>query len=198
MQALSILMPVAAYLLGSISTAIVVCKVMRLPDPRDSGSGNPGATNVLRVGGKLAAAITLFGDALKGFLPVFIASQLDLPDWAIGATAITAVVGHLFPIFFKFQGGKGVATGFGAVFGIGWLPGLLTVTCWLALSLIARISSLAALGSLALLPLFIWITTKSPALAIASVVIAGLVFIRHKANIQRLLKGEEPKIGQKK
>ena len=101
MQALSLLMPVAAYLVGSVSTAIIVCKVMRLPDPRQTGSGNPGATNVLRVGGKGAAAVTLAGDALKGFLPVLIATRMGLAEWAIGATAIAAVLGHVFPIFFK-------------------------------------------------------------------------------------------------
>ncbi len=190
--------PLAGYLIGSISTAIIVCKAMRLPDPRSEGSGNPGATNVLRVGGKTAAAITLIGDALKGFIPVFIASKLGASPMIIGLTAVAAVLGHLFPLFFQFKGGKGVATSLGAIFGIAWLVGLLTVTTWLALSLTFRISSLAALGSLLILPLYLWIITKSPTLVVCGVVIAVLVFIRHKANIARLLKGKEPKIGQKK
>jgi len=198
MPALSILMPVAAYLLGSVSAAIIVCKLMGLPDPRESGSGNPGATNVLRVGGKTAAAITLVVDALKGFIPVFIASQMSTASWVVGATAFAAVLGHVFPVFFKFKGGKGVATGFGAIFGISWLAGLLTVTAWLALSLSTKISSLAALGSLAMLPLFLWITTKSTVLTASGALIACLVFLRHQSNIQRLLKGQEPKIGEKK
>ncbi len=189
--------PLAGYLIGSISTAIIVCKAMRLPDPRSEGSGNPGATNVLRVGGKTAAAITLIGDALKGFIPVFIASKLGASHLIIGLTAVAAVLGHLFPLFFQFKGGKGVATSIGAIFGIAWLVGLLTVTTWLALSLTFRISSLAALGSLLILPMYLWIITKSPALVACGVVIGVLVFIRHKANIARLLKGEEPKIGQK-
>lgn len=191
------LLPVAAYLVGSISAAILVCKAMRLPDPRSEGSGNPGATNVLRVGGKTAAAITLIGDALKGFIPVFIASKLGASPLIIGLTAIAAVLGHLYPVFFQFKGGKGVATSFGAIFGIAWLAGLLTITTWLALSLTFRISSLAALGSLVALPLYLWITTKSVILVICGVFIACLVFIRHKANISRLLSGEEPRIGKK-
>ena len=198
MQALSLLMPVAAYLVGSVSTAIIVCKVMRLPDPRQTGSGNPGATNVLRVGGKGAAAVTLAGDALKGFLPVLIATRMGLAEWAIGATAIAAVLGHVFPIFFKFRGGKGVATGFGATFGIAWLIGLMTVTTWLALSLSTRISSIAALGTMVLLPLYIAITGKSMTLTVCGALIACLIFIRHTDNIRRIMKGEEPQIGKKK
>jgi len=198
MQALSILMPIAAYLVGSISTAIIVCKVMRLPDPRETGSGNPGATNVLRVGGKGAAAITLAGDALKGFVPVLIASRMELAPWAVGATALAAVLGHVFPVFFKFRGGKGVATGFGAIFGIAWITGLMAITTWLALSLSTRISSIAALGTMVLLPLYIWITSKSVALTVCGIAIACLIFIRHNENIRRFLKGEEPQIGKKK
>lgn len=198
MQALQVLLPVVAYLAGSVSTAIIVCKLLQLPDPRTEGSGNPGATNVLRVGGKKAAAITLIGDALKGFIPVFIASKLDATPLIVGLTALGAVLGHLFPIFFKFKGGKGVATSFGSLFGMAWLVGLLAITTWLALSLTFRISSLAALGSLLIMPLFIWITTKSGTLVICGSVIALLVYIRHKSNILRIFKGTEPKIGEKK
>ncbi len=197
MTVISIPLLLAAYLIGSISTAIIVCRVMGLKDPRSEGSGNPGATNVLRVGGKLPAAITLAGDALKGLLPVLAASYFNQPVEIIGGCAVAAVLGHLFPIFFQFKGGKGVATSFGAIFGISWIVGLLTVTTWLAVSLTFRISSLAALVSLAALPLYLSIITKSGALAIAGAVIAVLVFIRHKSNITRLIKGEEPKIGDK-
>lgn len=193
-----VLFPVIGYLIGSISTAIIVCKLMRLPDPRSEGSGNPGATNVLRVGGKLPAAITLIGDALKGFAPVFAATTLQIPPLWIGLTAIACVLGHLYPVFFQFKGGKGVATTFGSVFGLSWLAGLLVIASWLALSLTFRYSSLAALGSLVILPLFLWITTKSVAIVICGLVIGVLVFWRHRSNIQRLYKGEEPKIGDKK
>jgi len=144
MQAIQILIPLAAYLIGSVSAAIIVCRLMKLPDPRSTGSGNPGATNVLRVGGKTAAAITLAGDALKGFIPV------------------------------------------------------LTLTTWLAMSLIFRMSSVAALVSLSLMPLYLWITTKSVPLVICGAVITVLVYIRHKANIVRIVKGEEPRITGKK
>lgn len=198
MQAIHILLPIAAYLIGSISTAIIVCRVLQLPDPRSQGSGNPGATNVLRVGGKAPAVVTLIGDALKGLLPVLLANQLGATPLIIGLTALAAVLGHLFPVFFQFKGGKGVATTLGAIFGIGWLAGLLTVTTWLAVSLTFRMSSLAALGSLLLAPLYVWITSKSVPLVICTAVISVLVYIRHKANIARLFKGEEPKIGEKK
>lgn len=171
---------------------------MKLPDPRSAGSGNPGATNVLRVGGKTAAAITLAGDALKGFIPVFVASILGVTPLILGLTALAAVLGHLFPVFFQFKGGKGVATSFGAIFGIAWLAGLLTLTTWLAVSLIFRMSSVAALVSLLLMPLYIWITTKSIPLVICGAVLTVLVYIRHKTNIVRIMKGEEPRITGKK
>ncbi len=190
--------PIIGYLIGSVSAAIIVCKLMRLPDPRSEGSGNPGATNVLRVGGKTAAAITLLGDAAKGFVPVFAATAMDIPPLWIGLTAVACVLGHLFPVFFQFKGGKGVATTIGAVFGISWLSGLLFIASWLALSLLFRISSLAALGTLLALPVFLWITTRSFDIVICSVVIALLVFWRHKENIKRLMRGEEPTIGKKK
>ncbi len=193
-----VLFPVIGYLIGSISAAILVCKLMRLPDPRTEGSGNPGATNVLRVGGKLPAAITLIGDALKGFAPVFVASSMQIPPLWIGLTAVACVLGHLYPVFFQFKGGKGVATTFGAVFGLSWLAGLLVIASWLALSLTFRYSSLAALGSLVILPLFLWITTRSGVIVICGIVVGALVFWRHRSNIQRLIKGEEPKIGNKK
>ncbi len=190
--------PIIGYLIGSVSAAIIVCKLMRLPDPRSEGSGNPGATNVLRVGGKTAAAITLLGDAAKGFVPVFAATAMDIPPLWIGLTAVACVLGHLFPVFFQFKGGKGVATTIGAVFGISWLSGLLFIASWLALSLLFRISSLAALGTLLALPVFLWIATRSFDIVICSVVIALLVFWRHKENIKRLMRGEEPTIGKKK
>ena len=190
--------PLIGYLIGSISAAILVCKVAGLPDPRTQGSGNPGATNVLRVGGKIPAAITLLGDAAKGLLPVLAASALDVPPLWVGLTAIATVLGHLFPVFFQFRGGKGVATAYGAIFGISWLSGLLIITSWLAISLAFRFSSLAALTSMVLLPLYLWITTRSVELVVCGVVMAAMIFWRHRANITRLLNGTEPKIGDKK
>ena len=178
--------------------AILVCKVAGLPDPRTQGSGNPGATNVLRVGGKIPAAITLLGDAAKGLLPVLAASAMDVPPLWVGLTAIGAVLGHLFPVFFQFRGGKGVATSYGAIFGISWLTGLLIIASWLAISLAFRFSSLAALTSMVLLPLYLWITTRSIELVVCGVVVGALIFWRHSANISRLLNGTEPKIGDKK
>ncbi len=195
---MQLLFPVLGYLVGSISTAIIVCKAMGLADPRSEGSGNPGATNVLRVGGKLPAAITLLGDALKGFAPVFFAQWMQAEPLWIGSTAVAAVLGHLYPLFFQFKGGKGVATGFGAVFGLSWLSGLLVIASWLAVSLASHYSSLAALTSLLILPLFLWITTRSAHIALCGAVIAVLVFWRHRQNIMRLMNGSEPKIGEKK
>jgi len=195
---MNILFPVAGYLIGSISTAILVCKLLGLEDPRSTGSGNPGATNVLRIGGKYAAALTLLGDAAKGFIPV-LAAHLLQGNWLwTGLTALACVLGHLFPLFFQFKGGKGVATAFGAVFGLSWVAGLLAIASWLALSLLFRISSLAALGTFLILPLFLWITTRSLAVVLCSVVISALVFWRHSANIGRLRSGTEPKIGDKR
>jgi glycerol-3-phosphate acyltransferase PlsY len=191
------LFPVIGYLIGSVSAAILVCKVAGLPDPRTQGSGNPGATNVLRVGGKGPAAITLLGDAAKGLIPVLAAMLIGIPPLWVGLTALAAVLGHLFPVFFQFRGGKGVATSFGAIFGISWLAGLLTIATWLAISLTFRYSSLAALTSMVLVPLYLWITTRSMALAVCGALIGVLIFWRHRANITRLLNGTEPKIGDK-
>jgi glycerol-3-phosphate acyltransferase PlsY len=192
------LFPVAGYLIGSISAAILVCRIAGLPDPRTQGSGNPGATNVLRVGGKVPAAVTLLGDALKGFIPVIVASAMDVAPLWVGLTAIAAVLGHLFPVFFQFRGGKGVATAYGAIFGISWLTGLLVIASWLAVSLTFRYSSLAALTSMVLLPLYLWITTRSMELVVCGALIGVMIFWRHRANIGRLLSGSEPKIGDKK
>lgn len=189
-------LPLLAYLIGSISSAILICRVMRLPDPRTQGSGNPGATNVLRSGGKKAAALTLLGDAAKGLLPVLLANAMGASAAIVGATALAAVLGHVFPLFFQFKGGKGVATAFGAAFGLTLTGGLLVIASWLAVALTTRYSSLAALVALALLPFYLWIITHSGALVVAAMGIAALVFWRHKDNIKRLLAGSESRIGQ--
>ena len=182
------------YLFGSISTAIIVCRLMGLPDPRTEGSRNPGATNVARLGGKKAAALTLVGDMLKGFIPVLIAHALQADPTILAATALAAFLGHLYPVFFGFQGGKGVATALGVIYGLHWPVGLLTTGIWLAMALVFRYSSLAALTAILLTPLgFMWLLPERP-IVIAMVVMTVLLFWRHRSNIANLLNGEEGKI----
>ncbi|QGP55338.1 G3P acyltransferase [Piscirickettsia salmonis] len=204
---IGIALVIFAYLLGSISTGIVTCKLMGLPDPRSDGSGNPGATNVLRVGGKKAAIITLVGDALKGIIPVALAHALNqhtllghtlqLTEAGLGIIAFAAFFGHLYPIFFKFQGGKGVATGFGAVIALSWPLGLTLLITWLIMAFLFRISSLAALTASVLAPLYsYWLGTEGYIMPL--IIMAIFTLYRHKANIVRLIHGAEPKIGQKK
>lgn len=183
-----------AYLIGSVSAAILICRLMGLPDPRESGSGNPGATNVLRVGGKLPAALTLVGDALKGLLPVAVTGLIIPHPPTIALVALAAFLGHLYPVFFDFRGGKGVATAFGALVGLSSQVGLLAVVTWLAICLAFRISSLAALVTFTLVPLYL-MTGGHIAFAFTYLVIAGFLFYSHRANIQRMLSGTEPKLG---
>ncbi len=194
---LNILLTVAAYLLGSVSTAIVICRVMGLPDPRGLGSGNPGATNVLRTGSKTAAIITLIGDMLKGLVPVLIARALELPDAAVAAVGVAAFIGHLYPLYFGFKGGKGVATYFGVLLGFDWLVGLLTLATWLAMAGLFRISSLSALVATLLAPGYIYWLTGSQPLTIAGVALTVLIYWRHRSNISNLLAGKEERIGRK-
>jgi len=204
MSSIEIILILAAYLIGSISTAIIVCKIMSLPDPRSEGSGNPGATNVLRVGGKKAAAITLFGDMLKGFLPVFIAMYFGIGDIAFAVVGLAAFLGHLYPVFFGFKGGKGVATMLGVLFGIHWSVGLATALTWLIMAKGFKISSLSALIATALAPFYIYglmsfvfefpMTHVLP-LIISCSIMTVILFWRHRSNIQDLLSGKEDKIG---
>ena len=182
---------ISAYLFGSISTAIIVCKLMGLPDPRTQGSGNPGATNVLRVGGKKPAAITLAGDSLKGLFPVLLARSLDAPDLTLALVGLAAFLGHLYPIFFGFKGGKGVATLFGVLFGLHWGVGLATVGTWLFVAKVLKISSLSALVASPLAPLYVWLIIPSREFIITTAIMAVLLYWRHRSNIQRLLRGEE-------
>jgi len=200
-----ILFIVAAYLIGSISTAIVVCKIMGLPDPRSGGSGNPGATNVLRIGGKKAAAITLFGDILKGFVPVFIASFFNFSPIAFALIGFAAFIGHLFPVFFGFKGGKGVATMLGVCFGFHWIIGLATALTWLVMAKVFKISSLSALVATLLAPIYIYLlfglylkqdSAQFLPLIISIGAMTAILFWRHRSNIVRLLRGEEDKIGK--
>ncbi len=186
-----------SYLLGSVSTAIITCRLMGLPDPRTTGSGNPGATNVLRSGGKVAAALTLLGDSLKGLLPVIVARALSEEPAVPAAAACGAFLGHLFPLYFRFRGGKGVATAFGAVFGLSWITGALGLLTWITMTLTFRISSLSALISFALIPLYFWLVAGE---FVTTVVLGGLslvLFWRHRENLRRLLRGEESRVGSR-
>ena len=192
---IDILLVLGGYLFGSISTAIVTCKLMRLPDPRTEGSGNPGATNVLRIGGKKAAFVTLVGDMLKGLLPVLIAQALQAGPVILAATALAAFLGHLYPVFFGFQGGKGVATALGVLFGLSWQVGLAVAAIWLCMALLFRISSLAALTSMLLAPLCFWFLAPEPAFIGVMIIITTLLFWRHRTNIRDLLSGREDTIG---
>jgi len=186
-----------AYLVGSISTAIIVCRIMKLPDPRLQGSNNPGATNVLRIGGKKAAAITLFGDALKGVVPVLIAISVNIEAWPLAAVAMAAFLGHLYPVFFQFKGGKGVATAFGVLTALSWPTGLSLLFTWLLVAKVMRISSVAALLASVLSPLYLWYWTESYPLLVLSLIMALLLIWRHKSNIKKLISGSEGAIGKK-
>jgi len=182
---------VGAYLLGSISSAILVCRLMGLPDPRAQGSHNPGATNVLRIGGRKAAAVTLVGDCLKGVLPMLAAHLLHADPPVLAATGIAAFLGHLYPVFFGFQGGKGVATALGVQFGLSWPIGLSVAAIWLLAARALNISSLSALISMALAPFFVWLFWPEPVLIGAQVLISVMLFWRHRSNIRNLIKGSE-------
>jgi glycerol-3-phosphate acyltransferase PlsY len=185
-----------AYLLGSLSTAVIVSRMAGLPDPREQGSKNPGATNVLRLGGKKAAVITLLGDAAKGLIPVLVAQTWGANANVIAATGLAAFIGHLFPLFFHFKGGKGVATALGVLLGYSWLVGLAAAVTWLAMAALFRISSLSALVAAALAPAYTWLLLHSPELTLAATVMCLLLIFRHRGNIKRLLSGEEGRIGR--
>jgi glycerol-3-phosphate acyltransferase PlsY len=188
---------VLGYLSGSLSTAIVVCRLMGLPDPRSEGSRNPGATNVLRIGGKKAAVITLIGDFLKGLIPVFLAKLAGVGDLGIALTALATFLGHLYPVFFGFEGGKGVATSFGAILGLSPWVGLAALGTWLVMAALARISSLSALTASVLTPVYLWLFDL-PGIYVATVLImVGFLVWRHRSNIRNLLDGTEKKIGAK-
>lgn len=180
-----------AYLAGSVSSAIIVCRIMGLPDPREQGSGNPGATNVMRIGGKKAAGITLLGDMLKGLLPVYLAKILGMPVDALALIGLAAFLGHLYPVFFGFKGGKGVATSVGVLLGFSWALGFAVIATWLLIYKISKISSLSALIASSLSSAYAWYIVESPGLVGSCVLMTVLLLWRHKSNIQRLLAGEE-------
>lgn len=187
-----------AYLSGSLSTAIIVSKLGGLPDPRTQGSGNPGATNMLRVGGKKAAALTLLGDMLKSLIPVVLATALRVNDMTLALVGMAAFLGHLYPVFFGFRGGKGVATALGVLLGVSWMVGLGALVTWVLMAKVFRYSSLAALTAAVLAPLYMWLARPTLALLIMSVVMSVLLLWRHRSNIRRLLNGEEDQLARKK
>ncbi|MFV2059114.1 MAG: glycerol-3-phosphate 1-O-acyltransferase PlsY [Gammaproteobacteria bacterium] len=194
--AIDILYIISAYLIGSVSSAIITCKLMSLPDPRSGGSNNPGATNVLRIGGKKAAAITLIGDMLKGYIPVQLAVIFSLNDYSIALIAVAAFLGHLFPVFFGFKGGKGVATMLGICFGFSPWVGLATAATWIVIAKVIRISSLSALISMLLAPVYVWFfISGNTAILVASSVMTLILFWRHRSNIRNLITGKEKHIG---
>jgi acyl phosphate:glycerol-3-phosphate acyltransferase len=187
-----------AYLFGSFTSAVVVCRLMGLPDPRTQGSGNPGATNVLRHGGKKAALLTLFLDLFKGLLPVLIARLFSADPWLLSGVALAAFLGHLFPLFFNFRGGKGVATAFGAFLGLAWPVALALLGTWLAVAAIFRYSSLAALSAAALAPIYMAWFSASWIYSGVTLLITALLFWRHRSNITNLRQGKEHKIGARR
>jgi glycerol-3-phosphate acyltransferase PlsY len=198
----NLIVAVAAYLIGSISFAVVVSAAMGLADPRSYGSGNPGATNVLRTGNKLAAILTLLGDAFKGWLAVWLVvyfgARFGLDATAIAIAAVCVFLGHLYPVFFRFKGGKGVATAAGVLLAIHPVLGLATLLTWLIIAFFFRYSSLAALVSAVFAPLFQVFLFGPSRISVAVVIMSALLVWRHRANISKLLSGQESRIGDKK
>ena len=192
-----------AYLLGSISFAVVVSRAMGLPDPYTHGSKNPGATNVLRTGNKVAAALTLIGDAAKGWLAVTLArAVLGDPSQSsvnilLGLVAIAVFIGHLYPIFYRFQGGKGVATAAGILFAINWALGLATLGTWLIVAIFMRYSSLAALCAAAFAPIYFTFLFGVQPMGLAILIMSALLIYRHRSNIRNLLNGTETRLRKK-
>ena len=191
----TVLTALAAYCLGSVSFAIVVSRLMRLPDPRSYGSKNPGATNVLRTGRKTAAVLTLAGDAGKGWLAVWLAAQLggDVP-----AAGFAVFIGHLYPLFHRFRGGKGVATAAGVLFGFSPWLGLAALATWIVIALAFRYSSLASLAAAASAPFYAWFLGLDTSVVTVAAALALLLAWRHRENISRLAAGTESRLGQKK
>lgn len=189
---------IIAYLFGSFSSAVIVCHLMGLPDPRTQGSGNPGATNVLRHGGKKAAIITLFFDVLKGIVAVLLA-RIFVPDDTATLAGVTFAVflGHLYPVFFQFKGGKGVATAFGALLALVWQVGIAALVTWLAMAFAFRYSSLSAIITAVFVPVFTYFFSGDLYYTGSSLLISILLIWRHRSNIKKLLNGEEDKIGEK-
>lgn len=194
-----ILWIVAAYLIGSIAFGILMSKAFGLPDPRTVGSGNPGATNVARSGKKLPAILTLLGDAFKGWLPVWLALQSNMLMWVVAAVGLAVFFGHLYPIYHKFKGGKGVATALGVMLAISPLLGLAALITWIVVFAISRYSSLGAIVAAALAPVYAWFMLSAYKDFVITVAVMSVFLIwRHRSNIKKLLAGTESGFGKKK
>jgi glycerol-3-phosphate acyltransferase PlsY len=194
----AVLAAIVGYLVGSIPFAVVVSRAMGLPDPRSYGSGNPGTTNVLRSGSKTAALLTLVGDAAKGSVAVWGAMKLGLAVEVIALVALAAFLGHVFPVWLRFQGGKGVATAAGVLFALDWRVGLATLGAWLLVVVATRYSSLGALVASALAPVAVYVFLGAGPVFVASLAMSAVLIWRHEGNIRKLQRGEESRIGEKK
>ena len=190
---------IGAYLIGSIPFAVVVSRAMGLPDPRTYGSGNPGTTNVLRSGSKVAAVLTLAGDTAKGWFAVWLAMRLGASEEEVALVALAVFLGHLFPVWLRFHGGKGVATAAGVLFAIDWRVGFAVLLAWLAVVVVSRYSSLAALCAAAIAPVAAYYVTQATGPVMWAIAAMSVLLVwRHAANIGKLLRGEESRIGEKK
>lgn len=185
-----------AYLIGSISSAILVCRLKNLPDPRTKGSKNPGATNILRIGGKQLAIWVILGDTLKGFLPVILARTFDIEGLGLALVGVSAVLGHMFPIFFEFKGGKGIATAFGVFLALSWPLAILLAVTWGVTAFLFRYSSLAGIVTAALAPIYTYFFSQ-PSYFPAILLLSILIIVRHRENIRRLLAGTETSFSNK-
>tara|TARA_R110002096_G_scaffold231516_1_gene421250 strand:- start:596 stop:1198 length:603 start_codon:yes stop_codon:yes gene_type:complete len=189
---------ILAYLAGSISSSIIIARILQLPDPRNLGSGNPGATNMLRTGNKKAAALTLTGDLLKGLIPLLIARGLGFDLLVLCLMGMAATIGHMYPVYYQFRGGKGVATTIGVLLGIHWLLAIIWVAIWISTAKLTSYSSLAALVATTLIPVIAYFMQQPAMVLYLTGGIAILVIWRHQTNIKNLLAGKESKIGKKK
>jgi acyl phosphate:glycerol-3-phosphate acyltransferase len=182
---------IAAYLLGSFSSAITLSHIMGFPDPRSEGSNNPGATNVMRIAGKKAAALTLFGDLLKGFVPVLLAHYFITDNLWVALTGLSAFLGHCYPVYYRFSGGKGVATAIGFILAFHWITGLTVVAIWLIIAKVFKLSSLAAIIAFTLMPAIYYWQTQQSLISALLLLLSAILVLRHKQNIKRLIQGQE-------
>lgn len=186
---------ILGFLIGSFASAVIVCNLLRLGDPRTEGSGNPGTTNVLRLYGKKAALLTLAGDLLKGVIPVLFTRLMDVPELIIAMAGMAAFYGHLYPVFFNFRGGKGAATMLGVLLASNWILGLAFIVTWLITALFSRYSSLSSMTAALLTPLYTWLLLPASAYFICFTIMTVFLIWRHRENIKRLINGDEIKIG---
>ncbi len=187
---------ISGYLFGSIASAVMVCRLLGLGDPRRNGSGNPGTTNVYRLYGGKAAVLTLLGDLLKGALPVILATILQAPESTVYMAGMAAFFGHLYPLFFHFQGGKGVATLIGVLLATHWMLGLAFIVIWAVVTLVFRFASLSSITAAIALPCYGWLLSLSPAYLLSLSLMAGFLVWRHRSNLKKLLAGTEPRLGK--